>query len=229
MSQETFSILSGGEVLNTLAVMAMTAPEMNNGSQLDVSGTDGTTVSYAVQSNGDVVVSETEPIASDNGDGDAGITATATMTHTSLQSDGATQTADVDGKNITSSDGGSKTLSGLAYLSENDPRFNRQVSLGLMCDAVFREAGAQGLVTTGTVELKVVKKTDDMKAQLKTLVRQITDYCNGTKTVSPQPDVLVLVYSEVEGVLKFIIDDLFELLRPFLEAKKREVSQSLRR
>ena len=98
-----------------------------------------------------------------------------------------------------------------------------------MCDAVFREAGAQGLVTTGTVELKVVKKTDDMKAQLKTLVRQITDYCNGTKTVSPQPDVLVLVYSEVEGVLKFIIDDLFELLRPFLEAKKREVSQSLRR
>ena len=36
VSQETFSILSGGEVLNTLAVIAMTASEMNNGSQLDV-------------------------------------------------------------------------------------------------------------------------------------------------------------------------------------------------
>ena len=45
VSQETFSILSGGEVLNTLAVMAMTASEMNNVSQLDVSGADGTTVS----------------------------------------------------------------------------------------------------------------------------------------------------------------------------------------
>jgi hypothetical protein len=132
VTAETFSILSGGEVLNTLAVMAMTASEMTNGSQLDVSGADGTTVSYAVQPNGDVVVSKTEPIASDNGDGDAGMAATTTMTHKSLQSGSATQTADVDGKKITSSGDGSKTLSGFAYLSENDPRFNRQVPFGLM-------------------------------------------------------------------------------------------------
>jgi hypothetical protein len=202
----------------------MAASEMNNGSQLDVSGTDGTTVSYAVQPNGDVVVSKTEPIASDNGDGDAGMTATTTLTHTSLQSVGPTQTAAVDDKKITSSDDGSNTLSGFAYLSENEPRFNRQLSFGLMCDGVIRAAGAQGLLTTGIVELKVVKKSDNMKAQLNTLVRQITDYCNGTKTFSPQPDVPVLVYSEVQGVLKFILDDLFLLLHPFLETEKREVA-----
>jgi hypothetical protein len=49
-----------------------------------------------------------------------------------------------------------------------------------MCGAVFLEARAQGLgVTTGIVELKVVKETDDMKAQLKTLPARQTEILQG--------------------------------------------------